>query len=91
VANVRKGGIVFLQVISLIILGLIIVGMLLILKETTISVVDKPKEILFFGYTDEEIKAAYRYHGIMSATFSNAEEPYFYRNGQKVRLFARIK
>ena len=81
----------FLQVISILILGLLIIGMLLILKETTTPIVDKPKEILFFGYTDEEIKAAYRYHGIMSATFSNAEEPYFYRNGQKVRLFARIK
>jgi len=70
-------------------LAMIIMGVLLLvfINSTEITITDKPKEILFFGYTDEEIKDAYRYHGIMSATFSNAEEPYFVRNGEKIKLF----
>ncbi len=41
----------------------------------------------FFGYHVNDIDMAKRYHGISSATFSSDDEPFFYRDGQKIYLF----
>jgi len=41
--------------------------------------------------TREELKHAMRYHGVVFAEQGNDGEWYFYRDGQRCRLFAHVK
>ncbi len=81
-----------LEIIGLMLMAgfIFILGMLIIAfqdGDVTYEFVE-PEKFSWNGYTQEQIDFAMNYHGIGHATFCSKEiEPYFIRDGEKIKLF----